>query len=81
MSKYDFNEIIIIGTFQFLSISKVKASTPKSVTCTRTEYREEYILEQNLALVTLELQLMLKYHVEEKALKVLITMIVVKAQL
>jgi len=27
----------------FFSYSQVSATTPKSVTCTRTEYREEYI--------------------------------------
>ena len=29
--------------FSFSPIVQVNASTPKSVTCTRTEYREEYI--------------------------------------
>ena len=29
--------------FCFSSTIQVKATTPKSVTCTRTEYREEYI--------------------------------------
>ena len=29
--------------FCFSPILQVKATTPKSVTCTRTEYREEYI--------------------------------------
>ena len=29
--------------FCFSPIPQVKATTPKSVTCTRTEYREEYI--------------------------------------
>ena len=29
--------------FSFSSFLQVKASTPKSITCTRTEYREEYI--------------------------------------
>jgi len=29
--------------FSFSPIVQVKATTPKSVTCTRTEYREEYI--------------------------------------
>ena len=29
--------------FCFAPIVKVNATTPKSVTCTRTEYREEYI--------------------------------------
>ena len=29
--------------FCFSSIAQVNATTPKSVTCTRTEYREEYI--------------------------------------
>ena len=29
--------------FSFYPLLQVKASTPKSVTCTRTEYREEYI--------------------------------------
>ena len=29
--------------FSFTSLLQLNASTPKSVTCTRTEYREEYI--------------------------------------
>ena len=29
--------------FCFSPIAQVNATTPKSVTCTRTEYREEYI--------------------------------------
>ena len=29
--------------FSFAPIAQVNATTPKSVTCTRTEYREEYI--------------------------------------
>ena len=29
--------------FSFYPFLQLKASTPKSVTCTRTEYREEYI--------------------------------------
>ena len=29
--------------FCFFPIVQVKATTPKSVTCTRTEWREEYI--------------------------------------
>ena len=29
--------------FSFSTIAQVNATTPKSVTCTRTEYREEYI--------------------------------------
>ena len=29
--------------FCFSQIHQVKATTPKSITCTRTEYREEYI--------------------------------------
>ena len=29
--------------FSFFPVVQVKATTPKSVTCTRTEYREEYI--------------------------------------
>ena len=32
--------LVILGFYPFF---QVKASTPKSVTCTRTEYREEYI--------------------------------------
>ena len=32
--------LAFFGLYPFL---QVKASTPKSVTCTRTEYREEYI--------------------------------------
>ena len=33
----------LVLLFSFSSILQVKATTPKSVTCTRTEYREEYI--------------------------------------
>ena len=35
--------LIFVLLFSFSPIYKVNASTPKSVTCTRTEYREEYI--------------------------------------
>ena len=33
----------LVLIFCFSPIIQVKATTPKSVTCTRTEYREEYI--------------------------------------
>ena len=36
-------KFILLALFSFYPILQVKASTPKSVTCTRTEYREEYI--------------------------------------
>ena len=35
--------IYLVFLFCFAPIIEVNASTPKSVTCTRTEYREEYI--------------------------------------
>ena len=35
--------IYLTFLFCFTSLLQVNASTPKSVTCTRTEYREEYI--------------------------------------
>ena len=35
--------IYLTFLFCFTPILQVNASTPKSVTCTRTEYREEYI--------------------------------------
>ena len=36
-------KFILLVLFGFYPFLQVKASTPKSVTCTRTEYREEYI--------------------------------------
>ena len=36
-------KLLLLALLSFYSISQVNASTPKSVTCTRTEYREEYI--------------------------------------
>ena len=36
-------KLFLLALLSFYSISQVNASTPKSVTCTRTEYREEYI--------------------------------------
>ena len=36
-------KLFLFALLIFYPISKVNASTPKSVTCTRTEYREEYI--------------------------------------
>tara|TARA_A100001388_G_C28337755_1_gene297493 strand:+ start:134 stop:484 length:351 start_codon:yes stop_codon:yes gene_type:complete len=36
-------KLFLLALLSFYPISQVKASTPKSVTCTRTEYREEYI--------------------------------------
>ena len=36
-------KFILLALFSFYPISQVNASAPKSVTCTRTEYREEYI--------------------------------------
>ena len=36
-------KLFFLLVFSLLTISQAKASTPKSVTCTRTEYREEYI--------------------------------------
>ena len=37
------NFFYLVLLFCFSPILQVKATTPKSVTCTRTEYREEYI--------------------------------------
>ena len=36
-------KFILLVLFSFYPFLQVKSSTPKSVTCTRTEYREEYI--------------------------------------
>ena len=36
-------KLFLLSLLCFYPISQVSASTPKSVTCTRTEYREEYI--------------------------------------
>ena len=36
-------KLFLLALLSFYPISQVKGSTPKSVTCTRTEYREEYI--------------------------------------
>ena len=36
-------KFFLLALFSFYNISQVNASSPKSVTCTRTEYREEYI--------------------------------------
>ena len=36
-------KFFLLAFFSFYPFLEVKASTPKSVTCTRTEYREEYI--------------------------------------
>ena len=36
-------KIFLITMFSLLPIQQILASPPKSVTCTRTEYREEYI--------------------------------------
>ena len=36
-------KIFFLTILSFIQIQQVIASTPKSVTCTRTEYREEYI--------------------------------------
>ena len=36
-------KFFLLALFSFYPILQVKSSTPKSVTCTRTEYREEYI--------------------------------------
>ncbi len=35
-------KFFILALFSFYPLLNVNASTPKSVTCTRTEYREEY---------------------------------------
>ena len=35
--------ILFLTILSFMQIQQTIASTPKSVTCTRTEYREEYI--------------------------------------
>ena len=36
-------KFLLLALFSFYPFLSVKSSTPKSVTCTRTEYREEYI--------------------------------------
>ena len=36
-------KIFLLTILSFMQIQQALASTPKSVTCTRTEYREEYI--------------------------------------
>ena len=36
-------KVILLTIFSLMPFQQVLASTPKSVTCTRTEYREEYI--------------------------------------
>ena len=36
-------KIFLLTILSFMQIQQTIASTPKSVTCTRTEYREEYI--------------------------------------
>ena len=36
-------KIFVLTILSFIQIQQTIASTPKSVTCTRTEYREEYI--------------------------------------
>ena len=36
-------KLFLLAFFSFFPLLDLKASTPKSVTCTRTEYREEYI--------------------------------------
>ncbi len=36
-------KFFLLAFFSFYPFLQVKASTPKSTTCTRTEYREEYI--------------------------------------
>ena len=36
-------KILLLAILSFFSFLEVNASPPKSVTCTRTEYREEYI--------------------------------------
>ena len=36
-------KLFLLALLSFSPFLQLKASTPKSVTCTRTEYREEYI--------------------------------------
>ena len=36
-------KFFLLALFSFYPFLPVKSSTPKAVTCTRTEYREEYI--------------------------------------
>ena len=36
-------KFFLLAFFSFYPFLQVNASTPKSITCTRTEYREEYI--------------------------------------
>ena len=36
-------KLILLTIFSVMPFQQILASTPKSITCTRTEYREEYI--------------------------------------
>ncbi len=36
-------KVLLLTIFSLMPFQQVLASPPKSVTCTRTEYREEYI--------------------------------------
>ena len=36
-------KLVLLTIFSLMPFQQLLASTPKSVTCTRTEYREEYI--------------------------------------
>ena len=36
-------KLFLLALLSFFPFLQVKSSTPKAVTCTRTEYREEYI--------------------------------------
>jgi len=36
-------KLILLTIFSLMPFQQILASTPKSLTCTRTEYREEYI--------------------------------------
>ena len=36
-------KILLLVLFSLIPFQQTQASTPKSITCTRTEYREEYI--------------------------------------
>ena len=36
-------KLVLLALFTFFPITQVNASSPKAATCTRTEYREEYI--------------------------------------
>ena len=59
-------KFFLLALLSFYPFLQVKSSTPKAVTCTRTEYREEYIPGTKSIQATLEImKLMWKYPAEE----------------